>query len=99
MDRDEIIKQCRQAIDSGKPVESYQFYYSVINLLTEQSAVRIDFPFSRCANCKSVRPYTEKECLFSYGEPVAQTIVVGCENEQQCKVIYEMLKNGGVRDG
>ena len=50
------------------------------------------FPLECCEKCKSVRPYTNEQRLYSFDEVVEQVIVVGCENEQQCQAIYKMLK-------
>ena len=51
------------------------------------------FPLECCEKCKSVRPYTNEQRLYSFDEIVEQVIVVGCENEQQCMTIYKMLKD------
>lgn len=50
------------------------------------------FPLECCEKCKSVRPYTNEQRLYSFDEVVEQVIVIGCENEQQCQAIYKMLK-------
>jgi hypothetical protein len=51
-----------------------------------------NFPLECCEKCKSVRPYTNEQRLYSYEEVVDQVIVVGCEHEQECTVIYKFLK-------
>ena len=51
-----------------------------------------NFPLECCEKCKSVRPYTNEQRIYSFDEIVEQVIVVGCENEQQCTAIYKMLK-------
>lgn len=38
-DKEKVIEQCKQAIDSGEPVMDYNFYYHIIKLLKEQKAV------------------------------------------------------------
>lgn len=38
-DKEKVIEQCKQAIDSGEPVMDYHFYYRVIELLKEQEPV------------------------------------------------------------
>ena len=50
------------------------------------------FPLECCEKCKSVRPYTNEQMLYSFDEIVEQVIVIGCEHEQQCIAIYKMLK-------
>ena len=50
------------------------------------------FPLECCEKCKSVRPYTNEQRLYSFDEVVEQVIVIGCEHEQQCAAIYKMLK-------
>lgn len=50
------------------------------------------FPLKCCDKCKSVRPYTREQMLYGNGEVIEQVIIVGCENEQNCKAIYKMLK-------
>ena len=37
-DREKIMLQCKQAIDSGESVTDYSFYYDVLSLLKEQDA-------------------------------------------------------------
>ena len=51
-----------------------------------------NFPLECCEKCKSVRPYTNEQKLYSFDEVVAQVITIGCEHEQQCIAIYKMLK-------
>ena len=51
-----------------------------------------NFPLECCEKCKSVRPYTNEQRLYSYDEVVEQVIVIGCEHEQECQVIYKMMK-------
>ena len=36
-DREKIMLQCKQAIDSGESVTDYSFYYDVLSLLKEQA--------------------------------------------------------------
>ena len=50
------------------------------------------FPLECCEKCKSVRPYTNEQRLYSFDEVVEQVIVIGCEHEQECQAIYKMLK-------
>ena len=50
------------------------------------------FPLGCCEKCKSVRPYTNQQLLYSFDEVVEQVIVIGCEHEQECTAIYKMLK-------
>lgn len=42
-DKEKVIEKCKQAIDSGKPVMDYHFYYRVIELLKKQEAVEPTF--------------------------------------------------------
>ena len=37
-DINEVIKQCEEAIDTGKPIMFYSFYYDVLELLESQQA-------------------------------------------------------------
>ena len=50
------------------------------------------FPLECCGKCKNVRPYTNEQRLYSFDEVVDQVITIGCEHEQQCVAIYNMLK-------
>jgi len=50
------------------------------------------FPLECCYKCKSARPYTSKQMFYSEDEVVEQVIVVGCEHEQECRTIYNFLK-------
>lgn len=36
-DREKVMLQCKQAIDSGESVTDYSFYYDVLSLLKEQA--------------------------------------------------------------
>ncbi|MBR2999368.1 MAG: hypothetical protein IKF39_00080 [Oscillospiraceae bacterium] len=98
MDRQEMFKLCKEAIDSGNAVESYDFYYSVIKLLNDQTAVKKSFPLKCCMNCTGIRPYIQTEELFGDDQVVAISLVIGCENEKQCKMIYGMLSEE-MKDG
>ena len=54
--------------------------------------IETSFPLECCEKCKSVRPYTNEQRLYSDMEVVEQMIIVGCEHEQECQMIYKMLK-------
>lgn len=64
-----------------------------IDLLKGATMTR-SFPFGCCSKCMSMRPYVNQNMLYSADEVVDRVLVVGCEHEQQCRVIYEMLKDG-----
>lgn len=93
MNKCEIMNLCKEAIDSGKAVESYHFYYSVLNMLSGETGVEKSFPLKCCDYCTGIQPYVMTEELFGDDHVVTRNLVVGCENEKQCKTIYGMLKN------
>ena len=55
--------------------------------------VNQDFPFECCEKCKSIRPYTNKQILYSAEEVVDIELSIGCENEQQCLELRKMILN------
>ena len=66
----------------------------MIDALMEGNDMKIEqsFPLECCEKCKSASPYTKERRLYSFDEVVEQVIIIGCEHEQQCVAIYEMLK-------
>lgn len=51
-----------------------------------------DFPFDCCGKCKSIRPYTNVQRLYGDMKVVEQEIIVGCEHEQECAAIHQMME-------
>ena len=50
------------------------------------------FPLECCEKCTSARPYTNEHKYYSYDEVIEQIVVLGCEHEQECRTIYNFLK-------
>lgn len=93
MDRNEIVRQCKYAIEKGWSVESYEFYESVIELLNERPLIKKSFPLKCCSYCTGMRPYVMTEDLFGDDKIIDHVLTIGCENEHQCRFIYENMKN------
>ena len=53
IDREKVILQCKQAIDSGESVTDYSFYYNVLSLLKEQEKTR-KFYAEKCDELYSI---------------------------------------------
>lgn len=69
--REKVMLQCKQAIDSGESVTDYSFYYDVLSLLKEQEAVepksksrRVEYQqiVHRCGNCNEILYRHYKHC-------------------------------------
>ena len=71
IDKKEILRKCKNAVDHGEPVMDYGFYFAVIDMLKEQEPKAIEYhdnpftglPVAHCPNCKkyAIQFYTAVE--------------------------------------
>ena len=50
------------------------------------------FPFELCGKCKRISPKLDCATWFSGPEVVLNEINIGCNNEELCREIYQMME-------
>ena len=101
IDREKIMLQCKQAIDSGESVTDYSFYYDVLLLLKEQEKTR-KFYAEKCDELYSaakskVDVVRCKDCNNRECDGRAGTIVCGITGFSHSRLWY--CADGERRDG
>ena len=53
------------------------------------------FPFELCGKCKRISPKLDYATWFSGPEVIVNEINIGCNNEELCREIYQMMEGEG----